>query len=65
LLSGYNLEVLPFAWSALISGLLDLDIDLSGLKEKSRPSPDSRLKETKDMVSQLKRLLKKYWKCMD
>jgi acetoin utilization protein AcuC len=65
LLSGYNLEVLPFAWSALISGLLDLDIDLSGLKEESLPSPDSRLKETKDMVSQLKKLLKKYWKCME
>lgn len=65
LLSGYNLEVLPFAWSALISGLLDLDIDLSGFKEESRPSPDSRLKETKDMVSQLKKLLKKYWKCME
>ncbi len=65
LLSGYNLEVLPFAWSALICGLLDLDIDLSGFKEESRPSPDSRLKETKDMVSQLKRLLKKYWKCME
>lgn len=64
LLSGYNLEVLPFAWSALICGLLDLDMDLTGLKEKSRPAPDFRLKETKDMVGQAKRMFKKYWKSM-
>lgn len=64
LLSGYNIKVLPFAWSALISGLLDLDIDLRGLKENSPPK-DSRLSETKDMVRELKRLLKKYFRCMN
>ncbi len=64
LLSGYNLAVLPFAWSALIAGLLDLDIDLSGLKEESPPSEDSRLTETKQMAGQLKKQFKKYWRCM-
>ncbi len=64
LLSGYNLTVLPSIWSALISGLLDLDIDLSDLEEKSPPPEDSRLRETKDMAKQLKRYLKKYWQCM-
>jgi acetoin utilization protein AcuC len=64
LLSGYNIAVLPFAWSALISGLLDLDVDLSGLKEESLPASDSRLRETRDMVSALKKYLKKYWRCM-
>jgi len=64
LLSGYNLAVLPFAWSALISGLLHLDIDLSDSKEESPPPEDFRFRETKDMVSQLKNHLKKYWRCM-
>lgn len=64
LLSGYNLAVLPFAWSALISGLLELDIDLSGLEEISPPSGDSRIKETKEMVGQLRKQLKKYWRSM-
>ena len=64
LLSGYNLAILPFAWSGLIAGLLDLDIDLSGAKETSPPKVDSKLKDTKDMLSQLKKHLKKYWRCM-
>jgi len=64
LLSGYNLAVLPFAWSALTSGLLDLDIDLSGLREESPPSVNSQLRETKDIVSQIKAELRKYWRCM-
>jgi len=64
LLSGYNPVVLPYAWAALISGLLDIDIDLSGLNEEPKPMHDSKLTETKDMVNELKKHLKKYWKCM-
>jgi acetoin utilization protein AcuC len=64
LLSGYNQGVLPYAWAALVAGLLDLDIDLSGLKEESKLAQDSRLSETKDMVKELKKHLKKYWKCL-
>ncbi|MGD9015133.1 MAG: hypothetical protein PVI33_03830 [Candidatus Omnitrophota bacterium] len=64
LLSGYNLTVLPFAWSALVAGVANLDVDLTGLKEESPPLKDSRLRETNDMVRQLKGQLKKYWRCM-
>jgi len=64
LTSGYNLKVLSFAWSALISGLLDLEIDLSGVEEKDPPPRDYRLEQTKDMTRQLKKLLKRYWRCM-
>ncbi|MFH1577848.1 MAG: hypothetical protein ABIC18_02090 [Candidatus Omnitrophota bacterium] len=65
LLSGYNLAVLPFAWSALICGLLDLDMDLSGLKEEPPMPPDYRLEDARDMVKQLKKLLKNHWQCMN
>lgn len=64
LLSGYNQVVLPYAWGAQVAGLLGLDVDLSGLKEESKPAPDSRLAETKEMVKELKKYLEKHWKCM-
>ena len=60
LTSGYNLKVLPYAWSALISGLLDLDIDLD-LPEENPPPKDSGLKYTEDMVERLKKGLEGYW----
>lgn len=65
LASGYNLTILPYGWSALISGLLDLEIDLSDLKEKSLPPSDYRLSETKEMAGQVKKMLGKYWRCMN
>ncbi|MCM8781365.1 MAG: hypothetical protein NC908_05530, partial [Candidatus Omnitrophica bacterium] len=64
LLSGYNSDILVFAWSALLSGLLDLDIDLNDAKENLAPPSDTHLSETKDIIVQLKRHLKKYWRCM-
>lgn len=64
LLSGYNLEILPFCWSGLLCGLLDWNADLTGIKEESAPAKDYRLAETKDLVRQLKNILKRYWKCM-
>lgn len=63
--SGYNLKILPFAWAALISGLLDLDVFLGDLKESSHPPKDYKLKETKDIARELKKHLKKYWRCME
>lgn len=60
--SGYNLKVLPFAWTSLICGLLNLDIDLN-LKEKRVPLPETGLKETETIIKELKNLFKKYWKC--
>jgi acetoin utilization protein AcuC len=61
--SGYNKEILPLAWAALISGLLDLKIELKDPNEKFAPSKDVKLGETKEIVKELKNILKKYWKC--
>lgn len=60
--SGYNQKILPLAWLSLISGLLDLKIEL---KEKTKiiPDKDSKLKETKEVIKKLKDILKKYWRC--
>jgi acetoin utilization protein AcuC len=61
--SGYNLKILPFAWTALLTGLLDLPIDEKIFKEKISPQKNSGLKETKEIIEKLKEILKKYWKC--
>jgi len=61
--SGYNKEVLPLAWTSLLSGLLDLNINLKDPNEKIAPKRDFRLKETEEIIKELKTILKKYWKC--
>lgn len=61
--SGYNQEIIPLAWTALISGLLDLKIQLKDPNEKSAPPKESKLKETKEIIKKLRKILKKYWRC--
>jgi len=62
--SGYNLKILPLAWTALLTGLLNLPIDEKIFKEKISPQKNSGLKETKEIIEKLKEILKKYWKCL-
>jgi acetoin utilization protein AcuC len=63
--SGYNPEILPLAWTALISGLLNLPIEIKETDKELAPSPDSKLKEVKEIVKELKKHLKKYWRCFE
>jgi acetoin utilization protein AcuC len=60
--SGYNLEVLPYAWSALLSGLADFPIPLE--ERTALPGylqEDSQMDETKKLTGQLKKILRPYW----
>jgi len=63
--SGYNKEVLPFAWMALISGLADISITI---EEPSVIPPrfqkDESLEDTKALVREIKGNLSDYWKCL-
>jgi len=63
--SGYNKEVLPYAWLALISGLAGLKIKI----EEPVPIPqrfieDPSFTETKGVIAETKRHLKDYWRCL-
>jgi len=63
--SGYNKDVLPYAWLALISGLADFTTKL----EEPVPIPerfkeDPSFTQTKAVVEEVKRQLKDYWKCL-
>lgn len=61
--SGYNQEILPLAWTALLVGLLNLPIEITESNKKIAPSKDSKLEETKEIIKELKKILKKYWRC--
>ncbi len=63
--SGYNEEVLPYAWLALISGLAGIALRM----EEPEPIPqrfstDPSFAETKRVVEEVKRQLKDYWRCL-
>ncbi|MFQ6049581.1 MAG: histone deacetylase family protein [Candidatus Paceibacterales bacterium] len=61
--SGYNQKILPLAWSALISGLLNIEIKLKEPFPTKAPAKNYKLEETKEIVKELKSYLKEYWKC--
>jgi len=59
--SGYKPDVLPRAWSAIISGLANVEVPLN------EPSPigtvkDRTLEQTRNMIRKVKRNLEPYWK---
>ena len=62
--SGYNEDVLPYAWLALISGLADFDISVEEpIPVTQRFHEDPSLEETKKVVAQVRSNLKDYWQC--
>ena len=62
--SGYNMDVLPYGWLALIEGLLGYELSV---EEPSADIPfihrDNVLNNTIKMVNQVRENLKPYWKC--
>lgn len=63
--SGYNREVLPYAWLALISGLAGFKLEL----EKPAPMPqrfmsDMAFAQTEKVVEEVRNNLKDYWACV-
>ncbi len=63
--SGYNRDVLPYAWLALLCGLEDMDLDLPD----PIPAPpwlgvDRSLSETRIVVNELKNRLRPYWRSL-
>ena len=64
--SGYNKEVLPYGWLALISGLAGIKI----IVEEPEPIPqrfkeDSSLVETKKVIEKVKKYHQYYWRCFN
>ena len=63
--SGYNREILPYAWLSLISGLAGFDLQI----EEPAPVPqrlreDPALAATENVIAEVKKQLKDYWACL-
>lgn len=62
--SGYNKQVLPYAWLALICGLVGIEMKIAELAGVApRFSKDPSFAETQHIVTEVKRYLRDYWKC--
>jgi acetoin utilization protein AcuC len=63
--SGYNKEVLPYAWLALISGLADFHLNLAEpVPTPPRFQTDMVIEETRKVIGEVKKHLKDYWGCL-
>ena len=68
--SGYNKEILPYAWLALLSGLSDWTPSSHHPIEIKEPisipqrfQRDPAFEDTKKVIAEVKKNLKDYWKC--
>ena len=62
--SGYNMEILPYAWLALITGLAGIDIEL-GEPQPIRVSGSTyAMAETQKVIGQVRDRLKRYWESL-
>ena len=63
--SGYNRNVLPVSWLALLSGLMGVDVPLNeaGGQMDSRRINAAQV-ETREIIDEVKGYLKDFWKCM-
>lgn len=61
--SGYNKEVLPYGWLALISGVADWKIEIKEpIPIPERFKEDETFEETKKVIEEVKKTLKDYWR---
>jgi acetoin utilization protein AcuC len=60
--SGYDLKVLNYCWTALLSGLLGIKNDIS---ESIHPPKKEPLDEVKELIKKIKKEFKKYWKSLN
>lgn len=60
--SGYRMEILPFAWLALIAGLGDFRVEIGEpALERRKPREDLAYAATRKMIREVKRTLGEYW----
>lgn len=61
--SGYNMEVLPYAWLSLLSGIADFPVTINEPSPRLRFQQDKILAETAEVVNEVKNYHQVYWKC--
>jgi acetoin utilization deacetylase AcuC-like enzyme len=62
--SGYNKEVLPYAWLSLLSGIADLPVTVEEPgKIPAKFEQDRVLPETERVLGEVKKYHRDYWQC--
>ena len=62
--SGYNMEILPYAWLSLISGLTDIEFNLQDtIEEQKHQVPGYTADSAIRILDEVKNTHSKYWKC--
>jgi acetoin utilization protein AcuC len=65
LTSGYNLDVLPYAWLALICGLANLEVPIKEpYPRQARHMEETAGTATEMVIAEVKNHLSPYWTCM-
>ena len=60
--SGYNKNVLPYAWLALMSGLAGINLEVQDPEPvPQRYMSDTALSRTEKVIGEVKENLKEYW----
>ena len=60
--SGYNREILPYAWFSLLAGLMKWDVTLGEpVTGQEIPAADQSLAATRHVITEVKSHLKPYW----
>jgi len=63
--SGYNIDVLPYGWLALIAGLTGTEISIEENEpDIRRPGAYSSLEATEKVIEEVRNQLKDYWSCL-
>jgi len=62
--SGYNAEVLPHAWLALLSGLAGFPVELKEPSVSPRLRSDDSSADTGKVIREVRDTLKEYWSCL-
>jgi acetoin utilization protein AcuC len=63
--SGYNMDVLPHGWLALISGLAGIKLDIEETEPTTqRPGAYSSLSATEKVIEEVRKQLKDCWDCL-
>jgi acetoin utilization protein AcuC len=63
--SGYNAQVLPYAWLSLLSGIADWPLTVEEpVNVPSNFEQDLVLSATEQMIEEVKKFHRQYWKCL-
>jgi acetoin utilization deacetylase AcuC-like enzyme len=63
--SGYNIDILPYGWLALIAGLAGIEFTVDEKEPVAqKPGAYSSLTATEKVIEEVRKQLKEYWSCL-